>query len=216
MSRLVETSLAVAFVAFAAPVTAADFSGIGQSATPEQIQAWNIDIRPDGLGLPEGQGSVMDGETIYTERCAACHGDFGYGADRFPPLVGGTVEHLKVQTMQGGPEKSVGSYWPYASTVFDYIYRAMPFGDSQSLTADETYALTAYLLYMNGVIEDDAVLDKDSLPKVEMPNVAGFYDDDRPDVVGESCMTDCIKEVTITSNAKKIAVTPENDDEALR
>ena len=106
-------------------------------------------MRPDGQGLPNGKGTVAQGETIYLEKCAACHGDFGEGKDRWPVLSGG---HGTLKADR--PDKTIGSFWPYPSTLFDYIRRAMPFGDAQSLNADETYALTAYLLHLNEIIKD--------------------------------------------------------------
>ena len=112
--------------------------GIGREATPEEIAGWDIDIRPDGQGLPPGKGTVKQGEAIYMEQCAACHGEFGESAGRWPILTGGAGT-----LASHDPVKSIGSYWPYASTVMDYIRRAMPFGNAQSLTNDELYAVTA-------------------------------------------------------------------------
>ena len=116
--------------------------GIGREATPEEIAGWDIDIRPDGQGLPVGKGTVKQGEPLYMERCAACHGEFGESAGRWPILMGGAGT-----LASHDPVKSIGSYWPYASTVMDYIRRTMPFGNAQSLTNDELYAITAYVLY---------------------------------------------------------------------
>jgi S-disulfanyl-L-cysteine oxidoreductase SoxD len=151
--------------------------GIGHAATPAEIAGWDIDVRADGRGLPPGRGSARDGEKIFAETCAACHGDKGEGkpADR---LVGGfgTLATSK-------PVRTVGSYWPYATTLFDYIRRAMPFNAPQSLTADQTYAVSAYILYLNNIVGEDTVLDAGSLPQVEMPNRKGFTSPDpRPDV----------------------------------
>ena len=135
------------------PVAAADAAsktlGIGREATPEEIAGWDIDIRPDGQGLPPGKGTVKQGEPLYVERCAACHGEFGESAGRWPILAGGAGT-----LASHDPVKSVGSYWPYASTLLDYIRRSMPFGAAQSLTNDELYAITAYVLYLNDVIKD--------------------------------------------------------------
>lgn len=202
--------LASAGAAFAAD-GATSFHGIGSAPTEAEIAAWDIDIRPDGMGLPPGQGSVADGEEIFTTQCAHCHGDFGYGAGRYPALVGGTVEDLDVQSVRSGPEKTIGSYWPYASTLYDYINRAMPFGNAESLEPDQVYALTAYILNMNGIIDSDAVLDAKSLAAIKMPNEGGFYMDDRPDVHAEACMSDCRDEPKVVSNAKKLAVTPQEE-----
>ena len=185
--------------------------GLGREALPEEVAAWNIDVRPDGQGLPAGKGSVKDGEEIYQTQCAACHGEFGEGAGRYPLLVGGLGTLNKEN-----PEKTIGSYWPYASTVFDYVRRAMPFGNAQTLTADETYAVTAYLLNMNELIKDDFVLSKDNLALIKMPNVGGFFDDDREASEKQfwnktPCMKDCKKEAPkILSRARAIDVTPES------
>ncbi|MFH1517471.1 MAG: c-type cytochrome, partial [Pseudomonadota bacterium] len=118
--------------------------GLGRVAMADEIAAWDIDIRPDGTGLPEGKGTVAEGEPIFAENCAVCHGDFGEGAGRWPVLAGGQDTLLRDR-----PVKTIGSYWPYLSTVFDYVRRAMPFGDARSLSDDDVYALTAYLLYLN-------------------------------------------------------------------
>lgn len=184
------------------------FPELGATATPEQIKAWDIDVRPDGLGAPSGSGTAVKGEKVYIERCAACHGDFGEARGRYPVLVGGHGS-LKEQR----PEKTVGSYWPYASTVFDYIKRAMPFGEAQTLTDDEVYAVTAYLLYMNDVIDNDFVLDDTTIGKVEMPNAAQFFEDPRPDgqtvKAADLCMKNCKAEIKVLGRAKAIDVTPE-------
>jgi S-disulfanyl-L-cysteine oxidoreductase SoxD len=151
--------------------------GIGHVATPAEIAGWNIDVRADGQGLPPGHGGVREGEKVFAETCAACHGAKGEGkpADR---LVGGfgTLATSK-------PLRTVGSYWPYATTLFDYIRRAMPFNAPQSLTADQIYAVSAYILYLNNIVTEDTVLDAASLPRVRMPNRDGFTSPDpRPDV----------------------------------
>ena len=154
--------------------------GLGREATAEEIRGWDIAVRPDGKGLPPGKGTAAKGEDIFQTQCAACHGEFGEGKDRWPELVGGqgTLKHDR-------PFKTIGSYWPYASTVFDYIKRAMPFGNAQSLSDDEVYALTAYLLQLNDVIKDQnfelnaQTLPTIKMPTTRMPNESQFYDDDR-------------------------------------
>jgi len=160
--------------------------GIGTPATADEIAGWDIDIRPDGKGLPPGSGSVEDGEMMYEEKCASCHGSFGEGVGRYPVLSGGEGTLTDER-----PEKTVGSYWPYASTLWDYIHRAMPFTQPQSMTDDEVYAITAYVLYLNDLVEDDFVLTADNLASVEMPNQDGFFFDDRPDTSNTACMKDC-------------------------
>jgi len=196
---------------FTTPVFAEPL-GLGRVATPDEIAAWDIDVRPDGQGLPDGQGTAIEGEEVFNDECAVCHGDFGEGVDRWPQLVGG-FDTLT----EDRPVKTVGSYWPYASTIFDYVHRAMPFGNAQSLSDDQVYAITAYLLYMNDVIEDDEfVLSKASFAKIEMPNVDGFTVDTRPDTAtlasAEPCMKDCTDgEVKVTMRAMVLDVTPEDE-----
>ena len=132
MSRFPEFLLAAGVVlTLAATPAQAQKYGLGRTALPEEVKAWNTDVRPDGQGLPEGSGSVEQGEEVFAAQCASCHGDFGEGIDRWPVLVGGQGT-LKSEN----PVKTIGSYWPYLSTVYDYIYRAMPFGNAQSLTDD--------------------------------------------------------------------------------
>ena len=143
---------------------------LGKLASKEEIAGWDIDVRPDGLGAPVGSGNAVIGEDIYTDQCAACHGDFGEGVDRWPALIGGE-DSLNTHD----PEKTTGSYWPYASTIYDYIYRAMPFGVAQSLSHDETYQIVAYLLYMNDIIEEDFVLSEKNIGNIKMTNRDGFF-----------------------------------------
>lgn len=215
MSRfLPRDALAVAgAIALGASPAWADGFGLGHPASEVEIAAWDIDVRPDGLGLPPGQGSVADGEVIYTERCAVCHGDFGEGVGRWPVLAGGQDTLTRAR-----PVKTIGSYWPFLSTVFDYVHRAMPFGDAQSLTADETYAVTAYLLYLNDIVTDeDFTLSSETFTEIDLPNEGNFVDDPRPDTAtmadGAPCMTDCRGEVEITMRAAVLDVTPEGAGE---
>jgi len=140
----------------------------GRPATPDEIKAWDIDVRPDGVGLPDGSGTAAHGKEVYDDNCSACHGDAGQGGykDR---LVGG-----QGTLATSHPVKTVGSYWPYATSLFDYVRRAMPYPAPGSLSDDDTYAVVAYLLSLNGIVPADATLDKASLPKIEMPNRDGF------------------------------------------
>lgn len=189
--------------------------GLGRPATEDEVAAWNKDVSPDGTGLPEGSGSVEDGEMLFSENCAICHGEFAEGVDNWPKLAGGkdTLNH-------DDPLKTVGSYWPYLSTVFDYVHRSMPFGNAQSLSADDTYAITAYILYSNDMVDDDFVLSKENFLEVEMTNPDGFIIDDRETSErhfwnASPCMTDCKESVEITMRAAVLDVTPEEDgDEA--
>ena len=157
--------------------------GIGQTPTEELVKAWNIDIAPDGSNLPDGSGSVAQGRQIFADTCAVCHGEHGTEGpmDR---LVGG-----KGTLAAKKPIMTVGSYWPYATTLYDYVRRAMPLNAPQSLTADQVYAVTAYVLNMNKILPDDEVLDKHSLPKIKMPNRDGFERTEAPG--GAVCMTNC-------------------------
>jgi len=166
--------------------------GIGKPATPAEIAGWDIDIRPDGVGLPPGSGSVEDGEMLYEEKCASCHGSFGEGVGRYPKLAGG-----EGTLTDDRPDRTVGSYWPYASTLWDYIHRAMPFPQPQSLSDDEVYAITAYVLNLNDIVDDDFVLTQDNLASIEMPNRDGFYFDDRPDTHNTECMENCKDPATV-------------------
>jgi cytochrome c len=135
---------------------------------PDEIKLWDIDVRPDGKGLPEGRGTAAQGKSVYEENCEGCHGPNGQGGikDR---LAGG-----QGTLASDAPIKTVGSFWPYATTLFDYIDRAMPYQDPGSLSIDDTYAVVAYILSLNGISPADAKLDNNSLPKVKMPNRDGF------------------------------------------
>lgn len=159
--------------------------GFGRPAAPEEVAGWNIDILTDGQNLPQGSGTAAHGRELFAAKCAMCHGAEGEGgmADR---LVGGagTLGSRK-------PVKTVGSYWPYATTLFDYIRRAMPLNAPQSLANDEIYALSAYILSLNEIVPKDATLDAKSLAQVKMPNRDHFFVDRRPDAKNEPCMKDC-------------------------
>ena len=174
--RLALALLAVLAVLAASALEAgAKKLGIGREATAEEIAGWAISVRPDGQGLPAGKGTVKDGEPLYVERCAACHGEFGESAGRWPIVAGGAGT-----LASHDPVKSVGSYWPYASTLLDYIRRSMPFGAAQSLTNDELYAITAYVLYLNDVIKDfNFELNDKNFTAIRLPNEGNFVDDDR-------------------------------------
>jgi cytochrome c5 len=164
----------------------AGYYGYGEPASAEQIAGWDIDVRPDGKGLPPGSGSVEDGEYLYEEQCAQCHGSFGEGEGRFPALAGG-----EGSLREARPQKTVGSYWKYSSTLWDYIHRAMPYTRPESLSDDEVYAVTAYILYLNELVEDDFVLSQQNLADLRLPNEANFVADQRPDVHNKRCMKKC-------------------------
>ena len=160
---------------------------LGEPVTEELLANWDIDVRtPDSLGLPEGSGSVADGKTVYDASCASCHGADAEGGPVFGAMVGG-IGSFTTDKRTLTP----GSMYPYPGVLFDYIKRAMPMTAPQSLTDDEVYAVSAYLLNLNGLIADDAVMDAESMAGVEMPNKDGFIVDDRPDVSAIRCMKDC-------------------------
>jgi len=210
MSRWAKFALPLLLV-LAAPAWAQEKPrnyGIGHAATPAEIAGWDIDVRPDGQGAPPGHGSVKAGEQVYMDKCAGCHGEFGESAGRWPALAQG-----KGTLATNDPVKTVGSYFPYVSVVFDYIRRAMPFGDSESLTNDELYAVTAYVLNLSDIVDDKFVLSKETWNQVKMPNRNGFYDDDRKTSEkafwnASPCMKDCRGPVKITGHALAIDVTP--------
>ena len=185
---------------------------LGRVALPEEIAAWDIDVRPDGQGLPEGKGTVVRGEELYVENCSVCHGEFGEAVDRWPVLAGGQ-DTLK----NDRPEKTVGSYWPYATTTFDYIKRAMPFGNARSLSDDDVYALTAYVLHLNDVITDTSFeLSKENFMTIKLPNAGGFIPDNRLSephyaTKKEPCMKDCKPSAEISAHAQVLDVTPEGE-----
>jgi cytochrome c len=168
--------LASTIAAFGVCAQAEEHFGIGSAATPREIKGWDIDIGRDGSNLPPGSGSVARGRTVFAEQCAACHGDKGQGGvgDR---LVGGqgTLASAK-------PVRTVGSYWPYAPTLFDYIRRAMPQNAPQSLSNEDVYAVSAYILNLNGLVPAEAALDAKTLAAIKMPNRNDFVPDPRPDV----------------------------------
>lgn len=184
-------------------VTYAQEYNIGASASAQEIAGWDIDIRPDGMGLPVGSGNAVDGEETYETFCASCHGVFGEGEGRWPVLTGGEGTLAEER-----PVKTVGSYWPYASTLFDYIRRAMPFTAPMSLDDQQVYDITAYVLYMNDIIEEDFELSNENLAQVSMPNEDGFFVDDRPDVSNPRCMVDCADPEKMMLQSSLAGVTP--------
>lgn len=152
--------------------------GLGRPATPDDIKRVDIDVMPDGRGLPTGRGTVAQGQSVYAAKCAACHGAKGEGGPN-EALVGRNVGDSFAHATNPKLVRTVGSYWPYATTLFDYTARAMPFPRPGSLSADETYGLVAYLLFLNGIVPEDAVMDQTSLPRVRMPARDKFVIDNR-------------------------------------
>ena len=210
MSRYRDWVVLALGLGLAGPAMAGQYD-LGRPALPEEIAAWDLDVHPDGTGLPAGQGSVKDGERLFSARCAACHGEFAEGVGNWPELAGG-----EGTLADKDPVKTVGSYWPYLSTVWDYVHRSMPFGDAQSLSDDEVYAITAYILYSNYLVEEDFVLSQENFLEVAMPNADGFIVDDREEAEAHfwtdaPCMEDCKDSVEITMRARVLDVTPEDE-----
>ena len=166
--KIASAALAIAAIAASGAVYAAERYDFGRPATPQEVKGWDIDVSPDGAGLPPGHGDAQRGQAIFAAKCASCHGPQGQGKpmDR---LVGGmgTLRDKKA-------EKTVGSFWPYAATLFDFVRRAMPLNAPQSLTPDEVYAVSDYVLFLNGIVGQDTTLDADTLAKIKMPNRDGF------------------------------------------
>ena len=150
--------------------------GVGRTPTEEDTRPLGVVVAPDGTGLPAGSGTAVEGKVVFTTRCAECHGPAGDGAVG-PALVGG-----KGTLATPTPKKTVGSYWPYATTVWDYVNRAMPFNQPGTLSPDEVYAVSAYLLFLNDIVGEQQVIDARSLPLIRMPNRDGFVSDPRPDI----------------------------------
>jgi mono/diheme cytochrome c family protein len=169
-------SLALMLAAAALLAAQSPKFGVGRAPTPDELKQFDISIGPDGAGLPPGSGTAAAGREVYTNRCARCHGDKGEGRDSVPIAGGqGTLKNPK-------PLRTVGSYWPYATTIFDYVNRAMPFNNPGMLTHDQVYAVTGYILFLNGLAGENDTIDARSLPKIKMPNRDGFVKDPRPDV----------------------------------
>lgn len=211
MSELDATKAAAAMMTSTLTAPAPDTEGklgLGRAAHEAEIAAWDVDVLPDGRGLPAGSGDVWTGEEVFVDRCGSCHGDFAEGVDNWPVLAGG-FDTLADED----PVKTVGSYWPHLSTAWDYIHRSMPFGEAGTLSADETYAIVAYILYSNDMVDDDFVLSNENFADVEMYNMQGFVIDDRPELEyaawsGEPCMTNCKDTVDITMRTVFLVETP--------
>ncbi len=220
MSRFPEALIAAVVLAAAAGASAQDrFPGIGRAATPAEVKAWDIDVRPDFQGLPRGAGSVAKGMEVWEGKCASCHGVFGESNEVFSPLVGGTTaEDVKTGrvanlTRADYPGRTTLMKVPYVSTLWDYINRAMPWNAPKSLTTEEVYAVTAYLLNLGHVVPDDFVLSDRNIAQVQqrMPNRDGMTTRhgmwpgkelggiDKPDVNAAACMTNCAVEAKVTS-----------------
>ena len=172
----------------AALAQAPSYSKIGRTPTKEEIQAWDISIGPDGKGLPVGQGTAKHGAPVFAAKCAVCHGANGEGGKIGPRVVGGIADTETLTTLH--PVRTVGGYWPYATSVWDFIRRAMPRDQSGTLTPNEVYALTAFILFKSNIIKEGDVLDQKTLPNVIMPNRNGFVParfEDIPDEHKRGC-----------------------------
>ncbi|WP_432449999.1 c-type cytochrome [Aliiroseovarius marinus] len=190
MSKFPKFLMAASVAALTAAPAMAEKLGLGRAATDAEVAAWDLDVFPDGSNLPDGSGDVWTGEEVFADACAVCHGEFAEGAGNWPKLAGGmdTLDHED-------PLKTVGSYWPYLSTTFDYVRRSMPFGAAGTLSNDDVYAIVAYILYSNDLVDDDFTLSKDTFKDVVLPNAEGFIVDDRTETEYGSftnrCMSDC-------------------------
>jgi cytochrome c551/c552 len=218
MSKSLSALCALALTAATLPADAqqAPRYGLGRAPTPQEIAAWDIDVRPDGHGLKSGRGTVAQGQKIYDAQCASCHGTFGE-SNRYMPIAGGVRKgDLKTgrasMLLQSDGLRTLGTKLNYATTLWDYIFRAMPWTNSQSLSVDETYAVTAYVLHLNGIVPADYELNEKTLLTVQMPNRNGLTTahglgrvQGRPDAQGSLCMRDCVKEVTIVSEIPEFA-----------
>ncbi len=186
-SKLLCAGIAL-MTATAALAQAPSYSKVGRTPTKEEIAAWDISVGPDGKGLPAGHGTAKEGAAIFADKCAVCHGPEGQGGKIGPRVIGGIADTETLTTLK--PVRSVGGYWPYATSVWDYIRRAMPRSQSGTLTPNEVYSLTAFILSKSKIIPDDQVLNEKTLPKVQMPNRNGFVParyEDIPDERKRGC-----------------------------
>ncbi len=211
MSKYLKAGIVALSVSLMATPVVAEKLGLGRAALPEEIAAWDMDVSPDGTGLPVGSGDVLTGEELFSDSCAICHGEFAEGVDNWPKLAGGDDT-----LADKDPVKTVGSYWPHLSTTWDYVNRSMPFGGAQTLETDEVYAIVAYILYSNDLVDEDFVLSNENFTDVVLPNAEGFIIDDRLEAeshfwTAEPCMENCKDSVEITMRAMVLDVTPEEE-----
>lgn len=177
------TVAALALSASTALAQTPSYKNVGRTPTKEEIQAWDISVGPDGKGLPAGHGTPKEGAAIFAEKCAVCHGDQGQGGKIGPRVVGGIADTETLASLK--PVRSVGGYWPYATSVWDFIRRAMPRDQSGTLTPNEVYATTAFILFKSGIIQEGDVLNEKTLPQVKMPNRNGFVPANFADIPDE-------------------------------
>jgi cytochrome c len=224
MYKLVKTLTSLAALAFASGLVHAQdlsqYAGIGRVATPAEVAAWDIDVRPDFKGLPKGSGTADQGQEIWEAKCASCHGAFGESNEVFTPIVGGTtskdIETGRVAslTSQNQPQRTTLMKVPTVSTLYDYIYRAMPWNAPRTLSADDTYALVAFILALGEIVPEDFTLSDKNIAEVQarMPNRNGMTTkhgmwtvSGTPDVKATACMTNCASEVKIISTLPDFA-----------
>ena len=215
MCRSLSALLAIVLIAVTLPARAQRY-GLGRAPTPHEIAAWDIDVRPDGHGLKSGKGTVAQGQKIYDAQCASCHGTFGE-SNRYMPIAGGVRKSdfatgRASMLQQSDGLRTLGTKLNYATTLWDYIYRAMPWANPQSLSVDETYAVTAYVLHLNEIVPANYELNEKTLLSVQMPNRNGLTTahglsrvQGRPDAQGTLCMKDCVKEVKVASEMPEFA-----------
>jgi len=219
----------MALIAISAPLSFAQsgpakFPGIGRAATPAEVAAWDIDVRPDFKGLPKGSGSVEQGQIIWEAKCASCHGTFGESNEIFTPIAGGTTKddittgHVASLKDMKQPQRTTLMKVPTVSTLWDYIYRAMPWNAPRSLTPDDTYALVAFILSLGEIVPDDFVLSNTNIAEVKMPNrngmttKHGFWNvTGKPDVNGNACMHNCVPFIQIGSTLPDFARNAHNN-----
>ncbi len=223
MFKWAKAAVVLAFASTAGTVTAQNilsFEGVGREATPNEVEAWDIDVRPDFKGLPKGSGSVADGMMLWEAQCASCHGVFGESNEIFTPIVGGTTEadqetgRVASLTDPAQPARTTLMKVSTISTLYDYIYRAMPWNAPRSLSADDTYAVLAYILNLGYILPDDFTLSHENIAEVQaiMPNRNGMTTDHglwtvdgEPDVKAEVCMSNCVDDVQVTSSLPDFA-----------
>ena len=217
MCRLASAVIALAVSATALSVAAQQGRyGLGRAPTQQEVEAWDIDVRPDGHGLKQGKGTVAQGQKIYDAQCASCHGTFGE-SNRYMPIAGGVrkgdlATGRASMLQQSDGLRTLGTKLNYATTLWDYIFRAMPWTNPQSLTVDETYAVTAYVLHLNEIVPAEYELNEKTLLSVQMPNRNGLTTahglrsvQGRPDAQGSLCMRNCAKDITILSDMPEFA-----------
>jgi cytochrome c len=196
--------LLLSFDAITETISPSKLSNIGSPVTDNNLKKWDISIFFDGENLPKGSGTLEEGEQIWQVQCAMCHGDFGEGVKGYPKMLGDSMEDFKQVAQDGGNNVSIrgiNNMWGHAPTLYDFIRRAMPFFAPQSLSNEQTYSVTGYVLMLAEVIEDNVEkIDAALLKSIKMPSVDNFYTDNRPDIKNIRCMKDCYQQKPIIVN----------------